>query len=88
MVPGLADCCCVKLTGIDSFAAVNQWGLLVKLKGIIWGVFSHFVSSWRSLVSGSLSWELQAGARQLGAQVALKPASPPIQLLGAEEPGK
>lgn len=58
VLPRIPDCCCVKLMGADSFAAVNVGGLLI--------LFSSFVGSLGSLVSGGLSWELQAGVGQLG----------------------
>lgn len=57
-------------------------------KGIMGDLFSSFMDSLGSLVSGRLSWQSQAGVIQLGAQVALKPANVCIQLLIAEETGK
>lgn len=63
-------------------------GVATETKRVILVLFSSFVGFLGSLVRGRLSWELQAGVRQLGAQVALKPACPCIQLLIAEEPGE
>lgn len=63
-------------------------GFSSETKGIIAVFFSSFMGSLGSLVSGRLSWESQAGVKQLGAQVALKPESLHIQLFIAEETGK
>lgn len=74
--------------GADSFAAVNQWEFASETKRITLVLFSSFVGSWGSLVSGKLFWEFLAGVRQLGAHVAPQPARPHIQLFIAEEQGK
>ena len=63
-------------------------GVASETKRILLVLFSSFVVSLCSLVSGRLSWEMQAGVMQLGAWAVLNPASPCIQLLVAEELGK
>lgn len=73
MLPRIPCCCCVKLMGADSFAAVSQWEFASETKRITLVLFSSVVGFWSSLVSGKLSWEFLAEVRQLGVRVALKP---------------